>query len=203
MRIKTQLVIALNVTVVATMAATFAYHIKGHNEQVKKVQAEIQAQVNTAIQEAEENRLAIQSVIEKIEFDKQHNCLAMNVYHEARNDGLTGQRAIAWATMNRVVSEKYPDNICDVVYQAELDENAMPIRNRCQFSWFCDGKSDDIEDQAAWQVAEQIAEQVMNAYGKETDPTNGAIMYHADYVDPFWVSSYTETARIDSHIFYN
>lgn len=199
MHLKTKLAIALNVTVAAAMAATFVYHLK----EEEKVQAEIQAQVNAAFQEAEENRLAVQSVITKIALDEQHNCLAMNIYHEARNDGLTGQRAVAWATMNRVVSEKYPDTICDVVYQAELDENEMPIRNQCQFSWFCDGKSDDIEDQAAWQVAEKIAEQVMNAYGKETDPTNGAIMYHADYVEPFWVSSYTETARIDSHIFYN
>jgi spore germination cell wall hydrolase CwlJ-like protein len=127
----------------------------------------------------------------------------MNIYHEARNDGITGQRAVAWATINRVASDKYPDTICDVVYQAEFNENGIPFKNKCQFSWFCDGKSDEIQDQAAWRVAERIAEEVMNAHGKETDPTNGSIMYHAHYVTPYWAASYEKQVRIDSHIFYN
>ena len=152
---------------------------------------------------ANQTELIISEVTKQLENEKQVECLATNIYHEARNDGLTGQRAVAWATMNRTKSEKYPDTICDVVYQAELNDNGIPLRNKCQFSWFCDGKSDDIDDQAAWNVAVKIAEEVFVAYGIETDPTNGAIMYHANYVEPFWVSSYTETARIDSHIFYN
>lgn len=142
-------------------------------------------------------------VAKHIQDEKQIQCLATNIYHEARNDGLTGQRAVAWATMNRTKHKQYPDNICDVVYQAELNENGIPLRNKCQFSWFCDGKSDDIEDQAAWNVSLKIANEVFEKYGKETDPTNGAIMYHAEYVKPYWASSYDRQARIDSHIFYN
>lgn len=155
-----------------------------------------------ASQEAEAVAIALE-VERQMTRAKELNCLATNIYHEARNDGLTGQRSVAWATLNRVESPSYPNTICEVVYQAQLNENGIPLRNKCQFSWFCDGKSDDIEDQASWNIAQSIAEEVMNAYGKETDPTNGAIMYHAHYVEPFWVSSYTETARIDSHIFYN
>lgn len=147
--------------------------------------------------------IVVMEVANQIEKEKSIECLAINIYHEARNEGLTGQRAVAWATLNRVENPSYPNTVCEVVYQAELNENGIPLRNKCQFSWFCDGKSDDIEDQASWNVAQSIAEEVMNAYGKETDPTNGAFMYHASYVEPFWVSSYTETARIDSHIFYN
>ena len=137
------------------------------------------------------------------ERDRQLTCLAKNIYHEARNEGMTGQRAVAWATLNRVHSDKYPDTVCEVVYQAVLNEDGIPLRNECQFSWFCDGKSDEIENQAAWNVAEQIAVEVTNSYGKETDPTNGAFMYHAYYVEPYWATSYEKTARIDSHIFYN
>jgi spore germination cell wall hydrolase CwlJ-like protein len=185
MKIITKIMIGVNIAVVAT--ASSMYFTKHSEDTLKENQTQ----------------LIIAEVTEKLETAKQVDCLAKNIYHEARNDGLTGQRAVAWATMNRIKSEKYPDTICDVVYQAELNDNGIPLRNKCQFSWFCDGKSDTIDDQAAWNVAAKIAEDVFVAYDNETDPTNGAIMYHANYVEPFWVSSYTETARIDSHIFYN
>lgn len=142
-------------------------------------------------------------VAQQLFISAEMECLSKNIYHEARNEGMTGQRAVAWATLNRVHSDEYPDTVCEVVYQAVLNEEGIPIKNECQFSWFCDGKSDDIENQASWNVAERIAAEVMNSYGKETDPTNGAIMYHAAYVEPYWASSYEKTARIDTHIFYN
>ena len=130
-------------------------------------------------------------------------CLATNIYHEARSEGLTGQRAVAWATMNRVSSDAYPDTVCEVVHQAKLTDDGTPIKNKCHFSWYCDGKSDKIENETAWNESVAIAEEVMYNYGIETDPTNGAIMYHAAYVEPYWASSYEKTARIDTHIFYN
>ena len=177
--------LVVNAAVIASMSYLYIAYVKKESLEVQTL-ANISAEVS-----------------KQMEITKQVDCLAKNVYHEARNDGMTGQRAIAWATMNRTKSDKYPDSICAVVYQAVLNDNGIPLKNKCQFSWFCDGKSDDITDQAAWNVSEQIAEDVFLAYGNETDPTNGAIMYHANYVKPFWVSSYTETARIDSHIFYN
>lgn len=185
MKTITKIALAANAAVLASMV--YLYH---------------DVKTTEAAQEAEAVAITLE-VERQMTLAKELNCLATNIYHEARNDGMTGQRAVAWATLNRVESPSYPNTVCEVVYQAELNENGIPLRNKCQFSWFCDGKSDDIEDQASWNVAQSIAEEVMNAYGKETDPTNGAIMYHAHYVEPFWVSSYNETARIDSHIFYN
>ena len=181
----TKIAVTANVIIVASMM--YLYN--------DKFQTEI-AQENEAI--------AITLEVEKqLQNAKDLNCLATNIYHEARNEGLTGQRAVAWATMNRVESPKYPNSVCDVVYQAELNENGVPLKNRCQFSFYCDGKPDTVDDLAAWNVAEIVAEEVMTAYGVETDPTNGAIMYHAHYVTPYWASSYEKTARIDTHIFYN
>jgi len=145
----------------------------------------------------------VQEVATQLHKANELQCLATNIYHEARNEGLTGQRAVAWATMNRVESPKYPDTVCDVVYQAKLTDAGTPIKNKCQFSWYCDGKSDEIESASSWNTAMTIAEEVMNNYNIETDPTNGAIMYHAAYVEPYWASSYEKTARIDTHIFYN
>jgi N-acetylmuramoyl-L-alanine amidase len=159
------------------------------------------------ISKEKQNRVEIDTIVEQVALEankyRQLECLATNIYHEARNEGLTGQRAVAWATLNRVNSNRYPNTICEVVYQAELKENGIPYRNKCQFSWYCDGKPDDVSDQAAWNVAVKIAEEVKASYGNETDPTNGAFMYHAHYVTPYWASSYERQVRIDSHIFYN
>jgi spore germination cell wall hydrolase CwlJ-like protein len=185
MKTLTKLALVTNAIVVAGMSYLYIDNSnteKAHTQEIVDISVEVSKQMERV---------------------KSAHCLSMNIYHEARNDGITGQRAVAWATMNRVSSDKYPDTICDVVYQAEFNENGIPFKNKCQFSWFCDGKSDDVKDQAAWRVAERIAEEVMNTYGKETDPTNGSIMYHAYYVTPYWAASYEKQVRIDSHIFYN
>lgn len=155
-----------------------------------------------AAKEAEVLTIA-DEVAKQMETQAELNCLSMNIYHEARNDGIIGQRAIAWATMNRTKHENYPDTICEVVYQAVLNDNGIPLRDQCQFSWYCDGKSDEVTDQAAWNLAQNIAQEVFDKYGKETDPTNGSIMYHAHYVDPYWAEAYEKQVRIDSHVFYN
>lgn len=192
MKLTTKIALTTNAIIFAGMGYLFYDTIK--EEKVKEAES-VMLEVQSV--------LIAQEVQRQIEEAKQIQCLATNIYHEARNDGITGQSAVAWVTMNRTQHKNYPGTICQVVYQAELNENGIPLRNRCQFSWFCDGKSDDIEDQAAWNVASEIAEDVFHKYGKETDPTNGSIMYHAHYVTPYWASSYEKQARIDSHIFYN
>lgn len=184
MKLTTKLAIAMNLVVVGIGA--FVLH--QHEREIREAQ-------ETA------DRVAIEVALE-MERAEQLQCLATNIYHEARSEGVQGQRAVAWATLNRVAHPDYPDTVCDVVYQAETDENGNPLRNRCQFSWFCDGKSDEIRNQAAWNIANEIADDVMSKYGRETDPTGGSIMYHADYVDPYWASNYKREVRIDSHVFY-
>ena len=75
-------------------------------------------------------------------------CLADNIYFEARNQGLAGQLAVVNVVVNRVADSRYPDTICEVVKQGPTrlswkgTGELIPIRNRCQFSWYCDGKSD-------------------------------------------------------------
>ena len=80
-------------------------------------------------------------------------CMALNIYHEAKNQSMVGQIAVGLVTMNRVRDHRYPNSICEVVKQGPSrpswkDPNKrIPIRHKCQFSWFCDGKSDDAKDQ--------------------------------------------------------
>ena len=191
MKLRTKLAFVLNATIIGFGAYLYADVIR--TEKLKQEQAEL-----IALQVLEQARLNAEAA----EREKQVQCLAMNVYHEARNEGELGQRAVAWATLNRVSHPDYPDTVCDVVYEAVTDDSGNPIRDKCQFSWFCDGKSDEIKDFIAWLEAQYVASDVMNKYGKETDPTGGAIMYHADYVNPFWVDAYERQVEIDTHIFY-
>lgn len=203
MKLATQLMLATNTVVIGYMIGVFYLHTKEETRRFEELQTSMSQQIETLVSDLQtEENLAIAAVA-KIEYEKQLTCLANNIYHEASVDGDQGKRAIAWATINRVYHEDYPDTICDVVYQAELDSEGKPIRDKCQYSWYCDGKSDVIDSEVMWSRSLAIAADVLAKYGKETDPTNGSIMYHAHYVNPFWVTAYEEQVRIDSHIFYN
>jgi len=129
-------------------------------------------------------------------------CLALNVYHEARDQPFIGQVAVAQVVMNRVRDDRYPDTPCDVVMQGPTYTWAehYPVRHRCQFSWYCDGKSDNPTDQGAYDKALMIAHGVY--YGNLDDFVEGATHYHAIYVLPEWAESKTRIVQIGEHIFY-
>ena len=128
-------------------------------------------------------------------------CLALNIYHEARNQPLVGKLAVAEVTLNRVKDDRFPNNICGVVYQGYYYSNNYPIKNKCQFSWWCDGKSDKPRNEEAWIKAIDVADLVLtdkvgiNVVGKSTH-------YHAYYVRPAWAKTKRKVVRIEDHIFY-
>lgn len=129
-------------------------------------------------------------------------CLALNVYHEARDQPFIGQVAVAQVVMNRVDDLRYPDTVCEVVEQGPTYswKPDFPVRHRCQFSWYCDGKSDKPRDEQAWSNAMMVAHGVF--YGNLDDFTEGATHYHATYVHPEWAATKTEIVQIGDHIFY-
>jgi len=133
-------------------------------------------------------------------------CLALNIYHEARNQPVVGQVAVGQVTLNRVNDSRFPDNICEVVMQGPhkkswKDKTKMiPVRNLCQFSWYCDGKSDTIRDIKTYRKIYRLA--IILIAGWSIDITDGATHYHADYVTPEWAKTKTRTAKIEDHIFY-
>ena len=127
-------------------------------------------------------------------------CLALNIYFEARNQSTIGQIAVAQVTMNRVVDERFPDTVCEVVKQGITYKNSdKPVPHKCQFSWYCDGKSDEPKNDKAWHKALYVAGVVPTV---TLDITEGATHYHATYVRPDWARTKTKTARIGRHIFY-
>ena len=130
-------------------------------------------------------------------------CLALNTYHEAKNQSMIGQVATAQVVMNRVADSRYPNSVCEVVKQGPKYKGSdVPVRHKCQFSWFCDGKSDEPKrDSKEWFKAQDYARIVLS--GRiALDVTEGATHYHATYVRPAWAKTKTRTTRIERHIFY-
>ena len=134
-------------------------------------------------------------------------CLSLNVYHEAKNQSLVGQAAVAEVVMNRVADSRYPNTVCEVVKQGPhrpswKDPNKEhPVRHKCQFSWYCDGKSDNPIDDIHWKRAKEIARLVLHDR-IIIDVTEGATHYHATYVSPAWSKHLKKTVHIQDHIFY-
>lgn len=131
-------------------------------------------------------------------------CLALNSYYESRNQSVAGQIAVAQVVLNRVESRKFPDTICEVIYQGPTytnwKGNEMPVRNRCHFSWWCDGKSDiPVDVRTYHKILDMLTELV---YSETIDITDGSTHYHADYVEPDWSKKLERTVTIDDHIFY-
>lgn len=131
----------------------------------------------------------------------EHYCLAQNIYYEARGSNLADMAAVANVVINRTKDRRYPDTICGVVRQGRQDANGNMIRNQCQFSWYCDGKSDRPQDTDMWVKAQMIAWDMIET-NKYRGLTEGATHYHANYVSPNWASDLTLVGRIGAHIFY-
>jgi N-acetylmuramoyl-L-alanine amidase len=126
-------------------------------------------------------------------------CLALNIFFESADQPFLGQLAVGQTVMNRVLSGKFPSTVCEVVKQGPTYKG-NPIRNRCQFSWYCDGKSDTPEDSTAWFVARSIAHDILNM--NYDDYLDGALWYHSIHVNPVWSSTKERIVRIEDHIFY-
>lgn len=126
---------------------------------------------------------------------KEQKCLAEAIYFEARGEEELGQVAVAQVVLNRVKNPAYPNSICGVVYQNKHK------RNRCQFSFACDGIRDRIASPVAWKTAERLTKEVLDGkrYLKMVDASTH---YHADYVNPRWAKSMAKRGKIGLHIFY-
>jgi spore germination cell wall hydrolase CwlJ-like protein len=125
----------------------------------------------------------------------EQKCLATGVYFEARGEKLRGQAAVAQVILNRVRNPTYPKTICGVVYQ---NDN---LRNRCQFSFACDGIKDRIASPSDYKIAEEVAMAV--TAGKIFIPeVASATHYHATYVNPRWSRTMKKMKKIGLHIFY-
>lgn len=154
----------------------------------------------------------IEPLVINIDFDtaisyNEVECLAQNIYFEARGEPMSGQIAVAYVALNRQRDDRYPNTLCHVIKQGPISawflmehDKVVPLRHKCQFSWWCDGRSDNPKDMWAWGRAMDIAAGVIN--GKYEDPTGGALWYHNNEVDPDWNRQLAYTTQINKHLFY-
>lgn len=159
------------------LAIVLAWSIGSSTLQQEPIQEPIQEpQVAEVIQEPPEPEINQQEL----------NCLARNIYFEARGEGLNGMRAVGHVTINRVNHRAFRNTVCGVVYQ------------RGQFSWTSGNYR--VRENQSWQRSLDIAENIYT--GEDTDITNGAVYFHNRSVFPSWAARFTRTAIIGNHYFY-
>ena len=133
--------------------------------------------------------------VAQIDIVEEIGCLALNIYFEARGEPDLGKVAVGHVVLNRVADRRFPGTVCEVVRQGG-DEKL----NRCQFSWWCDGRSDEPDNAQSWQKVRAVARKVY--WGAAAGPTAGALWYHADSVAPSWRRAFARGPKIGQHLFY-
>lgn len=130
------------------------------------------------------------------ERERELQCLTQNIYWEAASEPFEGKVAVAQVTLNRAAHEKFPKDVCKVVYQ----KNVVYDRVICQFSWFCENnfKVKPVHKEM-YAESEAVAKKVL-LEGFRLDGLKDALYYHADYVNPRW--NKPRVGKIGRHIFY-
>jgi spore germination cell wall hydrolase CwlJ-like protein len=128
---------------------------------------------------------------------RQLDCLARNIYHEAGSEPFEGKVAVAQVTINRTESGQFPSDICQVVYQ----KNVVYEKVLCQFSWYCEGPSAKKPmNGPVYTESMEVAKKVL-LEGFRLPSVKNALYFHGDYVNPKWGKQ--PVAKIGRHIFYN
>lgn len=122
------------------------------------------------------------------------DCLSEALYFEARGETVKGQFAVAEVIVNRVKSERFPDDVCGVIHQG------TGRKYGCQFTYTCDGQAEIIAEPDAFARVQKVARATLD--GRVPPLTEGATHYHTTAVQPGWARVYTRTARIGVHVFY-
>jgi len=128
--------------------------------------------------------------------ERQLRCMADNIYYEAGMEPAEGKIAVGQIVMNRVAHPDYPKDPCQVIYQ----RNVFYAKTVCQFTWYCDGSVGRRPvRQDLWNESYEAAKMVLME-GFRLPSLQGALFYHADYVNPQWKK--VQVAKIGRHIFY-
>ena len=130
--------------------------------------------------------------------EKHIQCMATAIYFESKNEPLVGQLAVGLLVKNRAESGMFPTDVCDVVHEGPRDSKGIPILNRCQFSWYCDGVPEKISDISVWEKNLYISKLILS--DRIFDFTDGALFFHNHSVSPKW--KLKRIGVIGNHIFY-
>lgn len=120
-------------------------------------------------------------------------CLSRTIYWEAKGGASEDMEAVANVVLNRLGNKDFPDTVCQVVKQGSE-------KSPCQFSWWCDGRPDQVEEENRYTVAKEIARKALNQ--QLPDRTNGALFFHDRSASVDWSKTYIKTKEIGSFTFY-
>jgi len=141
--------------------------------------------------------LLMYNTVEATAVNRDLTCLARNVYHEARGEPKKGKMAVAKVTLNRVASSRFPNTICDAVYEQRWDKRRR--RYVGAFSWTEFDTPPPLKSKE-WKKALKIAEIVYE--NPESVQLQGALFYHATRIKPRWAKQKKRIKKIGHHIFY-
>jgi len=170
------------------------------------VMISVKAQAETLVMLDDDDITISQSLSFNEEQFPEVQCMALNIYYETRSSNLADNYAVADVVLNRAEDTRYPNTICEVVKEGQKYTDGRMKRNKCQFSWYCDGKSDVPRDRESWKRAQSVAWDIVK-WETYRGITEGSTHYHTTYVNPRWNKSrkgwsITRVGRIGAHIFY-
>ena len=132
------------------------------------------------------------------------DCMAEAMYHEGAIDGRTGMYLVGEVIMNRSSDTTYKfktlTGACAVAHQPSRNDNYW----ECAFSYYCDGKSEDVFDtkqnREAFELAYELAYALLNNK-TELDLTDGALYYTQVDIYRGWMDNTVVTITYLNHTF--
>lgn len=151
--------------------------------------------LKTAPQATPLSKVEVEAVdpLGKAPMDDAITCLSRTIYWEAKGGASEEMEAVASVVLNRLGHEGFPDTVCEVVKQGSE-------KSPCQFSWWCDGRSDQVEEESRYTIAKDIARKALNQ--ELPDSTNGALFFHDHSASADWSKTYIKTKQIGEFVFY-
>jgi len=130
-------------------------------------------------------------------------CMATAIYWESKSESTAGQIAVGQTILNRTQHPRFPGSVCGVVKEGRHIQG-LPVKDRCQFSFYCDGRSDVPREPKAYEKALRLSEWLLLTKDWIPDLTDGALYYHASWMEiwPKWSQEKRRLLQIDSHVFY-
>ena len=188
---------------IAVLISTVVYYEHSFHGKVDQINETV-SETNVTVSETNMivKQIKITLLNTPYNLDNDFHCLASNIYWESRNQSLGGKMAVAQVVMNRVDNKRFPDTICGVVKQTKYYPSGGIDLHDCQFSWYCDGLTDDpLQNEK--HIYEDVFYLAVNMIEQDSmDITEGATHYHSDKVYPYWADSLQRMTKIDDHIFY-
>ena len=164
-------------------------------QKVSKVEAdvaEIREEVNQVRGQVRElQKVVLYKTQERVQLsDREMQCLAKNIYHEAGVEDRAGKVAVAQVTLNRLKSGRWGNDLCKVVYA------------KAQFSWTLSRKKRDEKPKGElWNQSVRVAYEF--AQGKRVKGLEDSHFYHTDYIaKPNWAHGMKVVHKVGQHIFY-